>query len=322
MTNEKLLVSPSPHLRCGDTTQKLMLDVIIALIPAAIASVILFGWRALLVLAVTVLSCVLSEYVCRKVMKRDNTIGDLSAVVTGILLAFNLPVSINLFMAAFGSIVAIVVVKQMFGGIGQNFVNPALTARIVLMTSFPTAMNTWTAPFAYTGASADAVTTATPLAVLQGTAEGTLPSYLDLFLGLRGGCLGEVCAAALLLGGLYLVARRVISPVIPLCYLGTVAVFALILGQDPLVHLLTGGLLLGAIFMATDYTTSPLTFKGRIVFGIGCGILTVLIRQFGALPEGVSFSIIIMNILVPHIERLTRPRPFGEEGARREKAHS
>ena len=139
---------------------------------------------------------------------------------------------------------------------------------------------------------------------------------------MRGGCLGEVCAAALLLGGLYLVARRVISPVIPLCYLGTVAVFALILGQDPLVHLLTGGLLLGAIFMATDYTTSPLTFKGRIVFGIGCGILTVLIRQFGALPEGVSFSIIIMNILVPHIERLTRPRPFGEEGARREKAHS
>ena len=322
MINEKLLVSPSPHLRRGDTTQRLMLDVIIALVPAAIASAILFGWRALLVLAVTVLSCVLSEYVCRKVMKRQNTIGDLSAVVTGILLAFNLPVGINLFMAAFGGIVAIVVVKQMFGGIGQNFVNPALTARIVLMTSFPTAMSAWTAPFAYTGVSADAVTTATPLAVLKGTAEGALPGYLDLFLGVRGGCLGEVCAAALLLGGLYLVARRVISPVIPLCYLGTVAVFTLVLGQDPLVHLLSGGLLLGAIFMATDYTTSPLTFKGRIVFGIGCGVLTVLIRVFGSLPEGVSFSIILMNILVPHIERLTRPRPFGEEGARREKAHS
>ena len=322
MINEKLLVSPSPHLRRGDTTQRLMLDVIIALVPAAIASAILFGWRALLVLAVTVLSCVLSEYVCRKVMKRQNTISDLSAVVTGILLAFNLPVGINLFMAAFGGIVAIVVVKQMFGGIGQNFVNPALTARIVLMTSFPTAMSAWTAPFAYTGVSADAVTTATPLAVLKGTAEGALPGYLDLFLGVRGGCLGEVCAAALLLGGLYLVARRVISPVIPLCYLGTVAVFTLVLGQDPLVHLLSGGLLLGAIFMATDYSTSPLTFKGRIVFGIGCGVLTVLIRVFGSLPEGVSFSIILMNTLVPHIERLTRPRPFGEEGARREKAHS
>lgn len=322
MTSEKLLVSPSPHLRGGDTTRRLMLDVIIALVPSAIASGILFGWRALAVLAVTVGTCVLSEYLCRRVMKRENTVGDLSAVVTGILLAFNLPVSINLFMAALGGVVAIVVVKQMFGGIGQNFVNPALTARIVLMASFPAAMSKWTAPFAYLGASADAVTTATPLAISAGTAEGALPDYLDLLLGLHGGCLGEVCAAALLLGGLYLLARRVIRPVIPLCYLGTVALLTLLLGKDPLFHLLSGGLLLGAIFMATDYTTSPLTFKGRVVFGIGCGILTVLIRLFGSLPEGVSFSIIIMNILVPHIERLTRPRPFGEEGKKREKANS
>ena len=317
---EKWIVSPSPHLRQGDTTRKLMGDVIIALCPALAASGILFGPRALLVVLVTVASCVLSEYLCRRVMKRDNTIGDLSAVVTGILLAFNLPVGINLFMAAFGGVVAIVVVKQMFGGIGMNFVNPPLTARIVLMSSFPTAMSTWSEPFYYVKGGADALTTASPLALM---AQGEpLPSYTDLFLGVRAGCLGETCAVALLLGGAYLVARRVIKPVIPLCFIGTVAVLTLLLGQNPLEHILTGGLLLGAIFMATDYTTSPLTTKGRVVFGVGCGVITVLIRVFGALPEGVSFSIILMNILVPHIERLTRPKPFGEEGKRREKAGS
>ena len=292
-------------------------DVIIALVPALIASGIIFGPRALLVVLVTVVSCVACEYVCRRVMKRDQTIGDLSAVVTGILLAFNLPVSINLFMAAFGGVVAIVVVKQMFGGIGQNFVNPALTARIVLMASFPSQMSTWSEPFYYLKGSADAVTTASPLA--QMASGGELPSYFNMLMGVRAGCLGEVCAIALILGGVYLVARGVIKPVIPLCYIGTVAVFTLILGQDVLYHLLSGGLLLGAIFMATDYTTSPLTTKGRVIFGVGCGVLTVLIRVFGSLPEGVSFSIILMNILVPHIERLTRPKPFGEGRARREK---
>lgn len=317
---EKLIVSPSPHLRQGDTTRKLMGDVIIALCPALVASGILFGPRAILVVLVTVASCVLSEYICRRVMKRDNTVGDLSAVVTGILLAFNLPVGINLFMAAFGGVVAIVVVKQMFGGIGMNFVNPALTARIVLMSSFPTAMSTWSEPFYYVKGGADAVTTASPLALM---AQGEpLPSYTDLLLGVRAGCLGETCAVALLLGGAYLIVRRVIKPVIPLCFIGTVAVLTLLLGQNPLEHILTGGLLLGAIFMATDYTTSPLTTKGRVVFGVGCGVITVLIRVFGALPEGVSFSIILMNILVPHIERLTRPKPFGEEGKRREKNES
>lgn len=317
---EKWIVSSSPHLRQGDTTRKLMGDVIIALCPALAASGILFGPRALLVVLVTVASCVLSEYLCRRVMKRDNTIGDLSAVVTGILLAFNLPVGINLFMAAFGGVVAIVVVKQMFGGIGMNFVNPALTARIVLMSSFPTAMSTWSEPFYYVKGSADALTTASPLTLM---AQGEpLPSFTDLLLGVHPGCLGETCAVALLLGGAYLVARRVIKPVIPLCFIGTVAVLTLLLGQNPLEHILTGGLLLGAIFMATDYTTSPLTTKGRVVFGVGCGVITVLIRVFGALPEGVSFSIILMNILVPHIERLTRPKPFGEEGKRREKAES
>lgn len=317
---DKLYVSPSPHLRQGDTTRKLMGDVIIALIPAVLASGIIFGYQSLIVMAVSVLSCVVLEYICRKVMKRDNTATDLSAVVTGILLAFNLPVSIPLWMVFFGAVVAIVVVKQMFGGIGQNFVNPALTAGIVMMVSFPTSMSTWNKPFYYLQSSSDALTTASPLA--QNAAGEAVPSYLDLFLGLRAGCLGETCVCALLLGGVYLVARRVIKPVIPLCFIGTVFVFTWILGEDPVFQILSGGLMLGAIFMATDYTTSPLNTKGRIVFGIGCGIITVLIRVFGSLPEGVSYSIILMNILVPHIENLTRPKPFGEEGKRRGKAKS
>ena len=314
---EKLFVSPSPHLRCGDTTQKIMGDVLIALIPAAIASVVIFGFRALMILVVTVISCVLSEYLSRKIMKRDNTIPDLSAVVTGVLLAFNLPVSIHPLIAVFGGVVAIVVVKQMFGGIGMNFVNPALTARIVLMSSFPTQMSTWSESFYYLKGSADAITTASPLNIMANG--GEVPSLSALFLGFRAGCLGETCAVALLLGGVYLALRRVIRIEIPLCFIGTVFVFSWILGQNPVEHILTGGLLLGAIFMATDYTTSPITFSGRIIFGIGCGLLTVLIRVFGSLPEGVSFSIIRMNILVPHIERLTRPKPFGEE-AKHEKA--
>ena len=313
---QKLIVSASPHLRSGTSTQKIMLDVIIALAPAAVASVILFGPRALLLMAVSVASCVLCEYICRRVLKRPQTVNDLSAVVTGLLLAFNLPPEINPLVAVFGAVVAIVVVKQMFGGIGQNFVNPALTARIILMTSFPTRMTTWTAPFAYTNGEADAMTTATPLALSAQGATDSLPGLLQMFLGVRGGCLGETCALALLLGGIYLVARRVISPVIPVCYLGTAAVFSLLLGRNVLFDLMAGGLLLGAIFMATDYTTSPLTVKGKVIYGIGCGLLTMLIRVFGSLPEGVSFSIVLMNILVPLIERISRPKPFGKEEVR------
>ena len=312
---QKLIVSASPHLRSGATTQKIMLDVIIALAPAAVASVILFGPRALLLMAVSVASCVLCEYICRRVLKRPQTVNDLSAVVTGLLLAFNLPPEINPLVAVFGAVVAIVVVKQMFGGIGQNFVNPALTARIILMTSFPTRMTTWTAPFAYMNGEA-AMTTATPLALSAQGATDSLPGLLEMFLGVRGGCLGETCALALLLGGIYLVARRVISPVIPVCYLGTAAVFSLLLGRNVLFDLMAGGLLLGAIFMATDYTTSPLTVKGKVIYGIGCGLLTMLIRVFGSLPEGVSFSIVLMNILVPLIERISRPKPFGKEEVR------
>lgn len=313
----KYYVSPSPHLRSGISTTKIMGNVLIALIPAVIASVVIFGWKSLLVITVCTATAVLAEYICRKVMKRNDTIGDLSAVVTGVLLALNLPVNINLFIAAFGSIVAIVVVKQMFGGIGQNFVNPALAARIVLLVSFPVQMTTWPKAFYYLQDTADAVTSATPLA---NNANGISTSYLDLFLGTTGGCLGETCALALLLGGIYLVARRIIHPAIPVCFIGTVFVLSWVLGQDPLFHILSGGVLLGAIFMATDYTTSPMTTAGKVIFGIGCGIITVLIRLYANLPEGVSFSIILMNILVPHIERLTMPKPFGEERKKREKS--
>lgn len=322
----KLTVSSSPHLSSKDTTTGIMLDVVIALLPALVASVIYFGFRALLVTAVAVASCVLAEYITRKILKRDNTISDLSAVVTGILLAFNLPVTIPLWIVVIGALVAIVVVKQFFGGIGQNFVNPALTARIVLMASFPTRMSTWTRPFEWL--SPDAATTASPLYALgQAFTNGAtsaseikstgVPSLLDMFLGQRAGSLGEVCAIALIIGGLYLIARRVISPIIPCCFIGTVAVITFIAGGGSLsfmlYHLMSGGLLLGAIFMATDYTTSPINTKGRIIFAIGCGVITSVIRLFGSLPEGVSFSIILMNILVPHIERMTTPKPFGWE---------
>lgn len=320
---KKLTVSASPHAHSSETTTGIMLDVIISLLPAAIVSVFYFGLHAFAVLATSIVSCVLFEYISRKIMKRSNTVGDLSAVVTGIILAFNLPSTLPLWMVVIGSFIAIVIVKQMFGGIGQNFVNPAITARIILMSSFPLAMSTWTQPLVTR--TGEAVTTASPLASLAGITKkadmalalenANLPSLKDMFLGLRPGSMGEVCAAALLIGFVYLLIRRVISPIIPLTFIGTVAVFMLIAGKGNLefvvYQLLSGGLLLGAIFMATDYTTSPINKKGKIIFGIGCGLITSVIRVFGLLPEGVSFSIILMNILVPHIENLTTPKPFG-----------
>lgn len=312
VNGKKLVVSASPHIRTKDTTRGIMLDVVIALIPTLIAAVILFGWRVLAVTATTVISAVLSEFLARKVMKRHNTIGDLSAVVTGLILAFNLPVSIPLWMAAIGSFFAIVVVKQMFGGIGQNFANPAIVARIILLLSFGQAMGNWTAPFSW---KTEAVTTATPLAILGGETEAELPTLLDMFLGIRGGCLGETCAVTLIIGGIYLMARRVISYKIPVAFIGTVAVVMLIAGKGDLefvaYHLMSGGVLLGAFFMATDYSTSPIKSNAKIVFGIGCGLLTCVIRLFASLPEGVSFAILIMNLLVPHIERIMAPKPFG-----------
>lgn len=312
VNGKKLVVSASPHLRTKDTTRGIMLDVVIALIPSLVAAVILFGPRVLAVTATTVITAVLSEFIARKVMKRHNTIGDLSAVVTGLILAFNLPVSIPLWMAAIGSFFAIVVVKQMFGGIGQNFANPAIVARIILLLSFGQAMGNWTAPLSW---KTDAVSTATPLAILGGEVAEELPSLYQMFLGIRGGCLGETCSVTLIIGGIYLLARRVISYKIPVAFIGTVAVIMLIAGKFDLefvaYHLMSGGVLLGAFFMATDYSTSPIKSNAKIVFGVGCGLLTCLIRLFGSLPEGVSFAILIMNLLVPHIERIMAPKPFG-----------
>lgn len=308
---KNLLVSASPHLHYGETTKIIMQDVIIALIPAAVISVVYFGLRALLLIALCVGTSVLSEFICRKVMKRRQTIGDYSAVVTGLLLAFSLPPMLNPVYAVIGSAIAIVVVKQMFGGIGMNFANPAVTARIVLFLSFAADMCAFSRPFYWMNSgieSIDAVSGATPLA------ESSMPtSLLELFVGYHAGCLGETCAIALILGGCFLLLRRIITWEIPVCFIGTVFVLSWIFGQDPLYAILSGGVMLGAIFMATDYTTSPVNKTGKIVFGIGCGLLTVIIRRFTNMPEGVSFAILLMNILVPHIERLTSPKPFGEE---------
>lgn len=313
--DSKLCISSSPHLHSKINTRKIMLDVIIALIPTAISTSVIFGARAILLICITTISCVLSELISRIIMRRSDTSSDLSAIVTGILLAFNLPVNINAFIAIFGSVIAIVVVKQLFGGLGQNFVNPALCARIILLISFPKDMSAYTFPFSYLTHSLDATTNATPLS----HSTSFIPNYTDLFTGNIPGSLGEVCSLTLILGGIYLVVRKVISLTIPLTYIGTVFIFTFLLGKDPIFHILSGGLLLGAIFMATDYVTSPVTFKGKIIFGIGCGIITVLIRVFGSLPEGVSFAIVLMNILVPHIEKLTMPKAFGWEGKVNEK---
>jgi len=320
---KKLTVSASPHVRSSYTVPDIMLDVIIALVPALIASIVLFGFRSLLITVVCVASCIVFEYISRKIMKRNTTISDLSAIVTGMLLAFNLPVTIPLWMCVVGCFFAIVVVKQFFGGIGQNFVNPAIGGRIVMLVSFSSAMTNWTEPLKWTD-GLDAVSTATPLASLEAGGDMTsLPSLFEMFLGVRGGCLGETCAAALLLGFVYLLIRKVIKPTIPLCFVGTVAVIMLIAGKGSfefmLYEVLSGGLLLGAIFMATDYATSPITTKGKVIFAIGCGVITAVIRLFANLPEGVSYAIIIMNILVPHIETITKPRPFGAEKEKKSK---
>lgn len=299
---KKLIMTVSPHFFSKTTTQRIMLDVIIALFPAVIASVINFGLRSLLVIGVCVAVCVLSEWIFEKICKKEITISDLSAVVTGILLAFNLPVSIPLWQAVVGCLVAIVIVKQLFGGIGQNFANPAIAARIVMLTAFSGSMTTWTFP--------DAVTGATPLALISKGELGSLPSYIDMFLGHHGGCLGETCILALLLGGIYLLFRRVISWHTPVAFIGTVAVMSLLCGYDVLYQLMGGGLVLGAFFMATDYATTPATKWGKIIFGVGCGLITVLIRFWGNFPEGVSFSILLMNILTPYISKLTRQKPL------------
>lgn len=322
-----LTVSFSPHIFGKASSSRIMLDVVIALIPAFIASVLFFGPRAALLTCVCVLACMLFEGAYQKLLKKPVTITDFSAVITGILIAFNLPVTIPLWMAIVGCFVAIVMVKQLFGGLGRNFANPAIVARIVLFVAFPVAMGaSWYMPDATWATPSwmllvDATTSPTPLVYLTDRSMAgpeimhALPSLFDMFVGIHGGSIGETSALALLLGGIYLLVRRVIRWHIPVSFMATVAVLTFISGgfsfDFMLMQLLAGGLVLGAIFMATDYVTSPQTSKGRIVFGIGCGLLTVLIRQFGSYPEGVSFAILLMNILVPFINKLTMTKPLG-----------
>ncbi len=311
MTDRKLLVSVGPHIRSNASTTSIMGDVLIALLPAVVASVLVFGTRALLLEVVCVASSVLFEYLFRRLLKRSNTISDLSAAVTGLLLAFNLPAGFPIWMAILGCFVAIVIVKQLFGGIGCNFANPAITGRIFLLIAFAGQMTTWPTANSYIS-GIDAVSGATPLALIKEGSIEALPAVKNLLFGIRGGCLGETCAIALLIGFVYLVLRRVITPTIPVVYVATIALMSLILGYDPIYMILTGGVLLGGIFMLTDYATSPATELGKVVFAVGAGIITMLIRNSsGGYPEGVSFAILLMNILCPYIAKLGHKKPFG-----------
>lgn len=308
---DNLVVSSAPHLVGNLDTRKIMGVVLLALVPSLGVGIYVFGYRALTLTAVCVLSCVLFEWLFNTALKKTQTIGDLSAVLTGVLVAFNLPAGLPYWIAIIGCFIAIIIVKQLFGGIGQNIVNPAVTARIVLFISFATEMTTWPVP---RGAQTDAVTGPTPLGILS-EGGGSLPSNMDLFLGTVGGCIGEVSAAALLLGGLFLIGTRVISPIIPACFIGTVFLFAAIVpGQDPVFHIFAGGVMLGAFFCATDYVTSPVLPLGKVIFGIGCGLITMLIRLYGAYPEGVSFAILLMNILTPHIDHFCTNRIYKKGG--------
>jgi len=312
--NGNMTVSYAPHIHDRITTNRIMLDVLIALCPALAVAVWVFGVRAALVTGICVTSCVVFEYAYEKFLKRKNTIGDLSAAVTGVVLAFNLPVAIPIWQVIFGSFAAIILVKQLFGGLGKNFANPAITARVIMFLAFPITITTWVLPFA--GNGADAVTGATPLVDLLLWFRGepySLPGKWDLFLGVHGGCIGETSEFALLIGFAYLLIRGVITPIVPLAFVGTVFILTAIAGgvDFAVCHLLTGGLFLGAIFCATDYVTSPITNSGRIIFGCGCGLLTVLIRLYGSYPEGVSFSILLMNMLVPFINKISRTKPLG-----------
>ena len=311
MTDRKLLVSAGPHIRSDASPSSIMGVVRIALRRAVVASVRVFGTRALLLEVVCVASSVLFEYLFRRLLKRSNTISDLSAAVTGLLLAFNLPAGFPIWMAILGCFVAIVIVKQLFGGIGCNFANPAITGRIFLLIAFAGQMTTWPTANSYIS-GIDAVSGATPLALIKEGSIEALPAVKNLLFGIRGGCLGETCAIALLIGFVYLVLRRVITPTIPVVYVATIALMSLILGYDPIYMILTGGVLLGGIFMLTDYATSPATELGKVVFAVGAGIITMLIRNSsGGYPEGVSFAILLMNILCPYIAKLGHKKPFG-----------
>ena len=307
---DKYVLSSSPHVRSAETTGRIMRDVLIALLPATVLGVVFFGLSALWVVLVSTASAVAAEAVLQLLMKRKVTISDGSAAVTGLLLALNLPPSVPLYIPVIGSVFAIAIVKQCFGGLGHNFINPALAARAFLVASWPTAMTTWTMP-------ADAVSAATPLAAIKVVGAGVPSPYLDMFLGNVGGCIGETSAIALIVGGLYLAARFVIDVRIPFVYIATVALFTWVAGPeglftgDALYHILAGGLMIGAFFMATDYTTSPMSGTGKLVFALGCGVLTSVIRLWGGYPEGVSYSILLMNLVVPLIDRAFTPKRFG-----------
>lgn len=301
-------VSSSPHIKSNDSVQGIMRDVIIALIPATFAGIYFFGVKALLVTLVSVLSCIAAEALWQKLAHRKVTIGDLSAVVTGLLIAFNLPAGVPLWLPAIGGFFAIIIVKQFFGGIGQNIMNPALAARAFLLASWPIHMTNFTV---------DGVSSATALAILK-SGEGELPSLMNIFIGNVGGCIGETSAIALLIGAAYLLYKKIISWHTPVAYIGSVFILTTLLGRDGLItasalyEILAGGLILGAFFMATDYTTSPMTKKGQLIFGLGCGVLTTIIRLYGGYAEGVSYSILIMSLFVPFIDKFTAPRIFGE----------
>ncbi len=321
MGNGNLVVSSSPHIRSEETVQRIMLDVIIALLPAAVASVYFFGIGALMIMLVSIGAAVAAEAAIQKIRNKPVTINDGSAVITGLLLALTLPPSLPLWMAVAGAVVAIGIGKQVYGGLGCNPFNPALVGRAFLIVSFPVQMTTWTSPLdGVTCATLlgikilDGVTCATPLGLLK--MEGVKTGYMELFLGNVGGSLGETSALLLILGGAYLIYRGVIDWRIPVSYLGTVAVLTLVLGHDPMFHLLAGGLMLGAFFMATDMVTTPLTRLGRIIFGIGAGVLVVIIRLYGGYPEGVLFSILLMNIFTPIIDKFIQPRIYGEVKAK------
>ncbi|MGM9653110.1 MAG: RnfABCDGE type electron transport complex subunit D [Eubacteriales bacterium] len=323
---DKFIISPAPHIRTPDTTRSLMLDVVIALLPAFAWGVYYFGTRALMLGIVSVASCVIFEALIELLLRRPVTIGDFSAVVTGLLLSMCLSSTVPLWMPVVGAFFAIVVVKQLFGGIGKNVVNPALAARVFLF-AWPTEMGTFAAPGVRLSGigGADAVASATPLVSLK---SGAFPdaTMFDLILGKTGGCIGEVSALLLAAGGVYLLIRRVITWQIPAAYLGTVALLTLLFPRVPagnvsfmLSELFSGGLMLGAVFMATDYATSPVTPKGRLIYGAGCGLITVFIRYFGGYPEGVSFAILIMNLLVWYIDRFTMPVRFGGNSVEKKK---
>lgn len=314
-----LTSSAAPHIRSKNTTQRVMLDVIIALTPAILGSVYFFGLNSLKLILISVLSAICSEFLIQKILKKKTNIYDLSAVVTGILLAFNLPASAPWWIPMFGSIFAIIVVKELFGGIGSNFMNPALAGRAFLLTSWPAHMST------FTGIRPDVVAQATPLAMMKfgvdagasATVAGAqeLPSVLEMFLGNIPGAIGETSALLLLIGAVYLIYRGVIDWKVPVSFIASVVVMLFIFKVDmdmiP-IHIFGGGLILGACYMATDYSTTPITSKGRIIFAVGAGILTAIIRIKGGYPEGVSYSILLMNVATPLIEKFTRPKVFGE----------